>query len=691
MEMKRVWAWAGGAAIVAGIAIRWRGKVNARCAEAKYPPQGQFLAAEGCRLHFIRRGSGQPVVLLHGSDGFAQDFAALLDEPSAIPFELIALDRPGHGYSEALRGTASLSEQARCIHSALQQMNVKRPLLVGHSWSAALCLCYALDYPQDVAGLVLLSPWVYPTADPPPLLLYAAYGAGKFLAYSLLLLTPLKKWLLRSSLQQAFFPAPVPAAYEQEAFALWQRTPAQVGAFLQENVAAWRQLSPLAPRYPQIQVPVWILTGDSDHTVHAESHARALHSALPHSELQIVPQTGHELPHVRPSIVRQAIVQMWEKEQLLPSHVAPLSTKAISLPSVDARDKARELVFRFGWNATAYQILNPDITHWFTPDGDAVVGYVRRFKRRVAAGAPVCDEARLAEVTALFEQDAAEKGERVCWFGATTRLQSALMPTLPHAAWVIGGQPVWNPAHWQDILKKNSSLRAQLNRARNKGVEVEEWTEERAAGNAGLQRCLDEWLAHHPLPTLHFLTEPVTLDRLADRRIWVAAKEDVPQGFLIATPVPSRSGWLIEQIVRSTDAPNGTAELMVDAAMKALAADGFAYVTLGLVPLTPRIRTGGTPPRFWLRTALTWARLHGQRFYNFEGLDAFKAKFKPETWEPLFALSNESRVSVQTLMAIAAAFSNEPLPLAAARALFAAARQEVLWLTHRPRTKSTPK
>jgi phosphatidylglycerol lysyltransferase len=39
----------------------------------------------------------------------------------------------------------------------------------------------------------------------------------------------------------------------------------------------------------------------------------------------------------------------------------------------------------------------------------------------------------------------------------------------------------------------------------------------------------------------------------------------------------------------------------------------------------------------WLRFVLQWVRLHGARFYNFAGLDAFKAKFNPEAWEPMYA------------------------------------------------------
>src|SRR6185295_6789226 len=92
------------------------------------------------------------------------------------------------------------------------------------------------------------------------------------------------------------------------------------------------------------------------------------------------------------------------------------STRAMTAPSDPSR--ARRLVLAYGWNATAYQILNPGIDHWFSAAGDAVVGYVRRHRVRVVAGAPVCAEDRLAGVVDEFGAAARLHGDRVCYFGA---------------------------------------------------------------------------------------------------------------------------------------------------------------------------------------------------------------------------------------------------------------------------------
>jgi phosphatidylglycerol lysyltransferase len=350
--------------------------------------------------------------------------------------------------------------------------------------------------------------------------------------------------------------------------------------------------------------------------------------------------------------------------------------------ATDARACARELVLAHGWNATAYQILNPGMTYWFSSDRDAVVGFVRCAGTRVVAGAPVCPPGRTAAVVAEFGASAAAAGERVCYFGAGDRLEQLLVPTGRWSAASLGAQPSWDPHRWPGIVARRASLRAQLNRARNKHVAVAEWDAEHAGQSAELRRCLAEWLAGRHLPPLHFLVEPDTLGSLEDRRVFVATNGDGVVGFLVTTPVPARDGWLVEQIIRGHRAPNGTAELLLDAAMRSLAASGATYVTLGLAPLSRHSRFDQRRMPLWLRMGLGWVRAHGRRFYNFEGLDRFKAKFEPESWEEIVALSDAPRFPIRSLWAIAAAFSRGSPAALMVRALGRAAVQEVSRITH---------
>jgi phosphatidylglycerol lysyltransferase len=334
---------------------------------------------------------------------------------------------------------------------------------------------------------------------------------------------------------------------------------------------------------------------------------------------------------------------------------------------------------RLGWNAVSYQILNPGIAWWFDPAGDAVVGYATHARTRVVAGAPVCAESRLDAVVAAFAADARSHGEHVVYFGAGERLERRYRDNPRLALVPLGAQPWWDPAEWDAKVRAHRSLREQRRRARAKGVRIEEWPAARAHRHPALERVLARWLATRGLPPLHFLVEPETLGHLADRRVFVARRGEDDDGilaFLVATPIPGRAAWLFEQWPRVREAPNGTVDSLVDAAMRALAADGARAVTMGLSPLSPHGPPLVTSPR-WLGLVLRWVRAHGRRFYDFDGLDRFKSKFHPDAWEPIHAMDDGPRFSMRSLRAIAGVFSAGSPFVLVARAITMAAREEL--------------
>ncbi len=345
--------------------------------------------------------------------------------------------------------------------------------------------------------------------------------------------------------------------------------------------------------------------------------------------------------------------------------------------------RARALALQHGWNAMAYQVVNDGILHWFAAAGDAMVGYVRTHGVCLVVGAPICSGERLADVLAEWESFVRSIGCRACYFGAAGRLFDALDGQPGYTTVVLGAQPVWNPARWAEIPAGHASLRSQLQRARNKGVTVTEWAPQRAEADPRLQRCLQQWLRTRGLPTLHFLVEPHTLHDLTGRRIFVAERAGEVVGFINASPVPARQGWLVEQFVRGTGAPNGTIETLFDVMMRAVAADGAAYVTMGLVPLREGTQQPPDQNPAWLAALLAFVRVHGRRFYNFRGLERFKAKFRPHSWELIYAISAEPTFSLRTLYAIAAAFTVQSPVLAVSLGALRAVRIEIERLARR--------
>src|SRR6201986_548983 len=87
-----------GIAILGGLAVF--NHRQAQRAERRYPARGRFLEVSGVRLHYLERGEGPPVVLLHGNGATAEEFeaAGLIDRLS-VNHGVLAFDRPGFGYS----------------------------------------------------------------------------------------------------------------------------------------------------------------------------------------------------------------------------------------------------------------------------------------------------------------------------------------------------------------------------------------------------------------------------------------------------------------------------------------------------------------------------------------------------------------------------------------------------------------
>ncbi len=637
------------------------------------------MYVEGLRLHYTEQGSGQPLVLLHGSPGTLHDFPPELCNALGKNFRVIALDRPGYGQSEAPAFAATAYTQLRLLRSALRQLNAERPVLAAHSWGALPALIWALEAPEELHSIALISGgWLYPGAAHLPRSLRLAQLPAAGPAAAALFSIPVRRAVLRKVLCMAFAPGHVPLHALNTALKQWLRTPAQWRVFAQENYSALHLLPELSAHYASLKLPLLLITGNADKILNPAEHTYPLMEDVQQASLVLLDGEGHEPALSCPELVVEAL-----ERALLPGR-QPLPRQCTLMSH--ERQKARSLVMQHGWNVAAYQALNPAFERWYNAEQNSLVCYTLKLGVRVVAGAPICAPERLLETTEEFERDAKAAGEKVCYFGVSERLCSVMERSGGRQRLKIGAQPCWNPAEWEQMIRKRSSLRAQIARARNKGVHVQEWPVQPVPRRQELEACRKKRESSRLAPPLHFLTEAVPLDQLHDRRLFVALRDGSIAGYLIATPVPERKGWLLEQIVRDMNAPNGTAELLADAANRVFAAESAQMVTPGMAPLARRAGEIELSAR-WMRFLLQWLRAHGRRFYNFEGLEAFKARFQPDDWEPVYLLGMGECVRFRFLLAVAAAFCDGPLLWVVLKTLAAAARQEVRSVVKTLRTR----
>jgi len=316
-------AAAGTIAALAGAALFNRARATR--AEADTPPVGRFVEVDGVRLHYVERGEGRPVVLLHGNGAMVQDWMAsgVLDA-AAETYRVIAFDRPGFGHSDRPRTTVwTPTAQAALIRKALDKIGVERPVVVGHSWGTLVALAMALDFPQAVAALVLMSGYYYPTVRPD--VLTAMPAVPLFGDLMRLTVSPVVGRLASPLMKQAIF-APLPVADKFDGFPMeMSLRPSQIRATAADTAMMIPAAAALSARYGELALPVVLIAGDGDTIAFFDRHSQRLHDALPGSELRTLAGAGHMFHYHDPDAVIAAIDRAVERSApvTLPDGDAP--------------------------------------------------------------------------------------------------------------------------------------------------------------------------------------------------------------------------------------------------------------------------------------------------------------------------------------------------------------------------------
>ena len=307
---RRFWkASAAGAAgaLLGGAALLNRR--NALQAEKAYPPLGDFLHVGGVRLHYVERGSGAPIVLLHGNGTMIQDWivSGLLDE-LAKTHRVIAFDRPGFGHSSRPRSTIwTPAAQAALFAEAFEKLGLEKPLVAAHSFGAMVALALAARHPESVSGLVLIGGYYYPSARAD--VLFASQPAipviGDIMRYTV---SPILGAALTPRINEKIFrPAPVPERWLAEfPFELMLR-PSQIRAEAAEAAVMIPAAAELQQSYGALRLPVMIIAGDGDAIVTTSSQAERLHREIPHSRLLVVKGAGHMVHHMGARQIAEAL------------------------------------------------------------------------------------------------------------------------------------------------------------------------------------------------------------------------------------------------------------------------------------------------------------------------------------------------------------------------------------------------
>ena len=282
-------------------------RVLAKKAERRNPPTGRFITVDGVRLHYVERGTGSPLVLLHGNGSMIQDFKSSgLIDLAAKKYRVIAFDRPGFGYSERPRSTVwTPAAQADLINAALIKMGVSQPLVLGHSWGTLVAVALALKYPRNVRALILASGYYYPTVRADVLVLSppAMPLIGDVLSHTISPILGRLIWPL--FLRKIFGPSPVPKKFAGFPEEMTMR-PSQIRASAAETALMIPAAYSFREAYGHLKMPVAIVAGREDRVIEVQQSAD-LHRDIAQSTLRCIPNTGHMVHQTATAEVMSAI------------------------------------------------------------------------------------------------------------------------------------------------------------------------------------------------------------------------------------------------------------------------------------------------------------------------------------------------------------------------------------------------
>jgi pimeloyl-ACP methyl ester carboxylesterase len=270
-----------------------------RKVETLLPPKGRFVDVAGARLHVREVGAGPAILMIHGLGGQLAHFGYALAPQLAGRFRVVAVDRPGSGWSTAT-DSADLGGQAAALAALIERLALGRPLVVGHSLGGAVALRLALDHPDKVAGLALLAPLTHMPDGVPDVfrgLTIRSPLLRKLVAWTLA--TPSAIGKSAQTLAQVFGPDPVPKDFGMRGAGLLSLRPAAYLAASADLQALPAALPAQQARYGTLRLPLGILFGRGDRILDCRFHGQALADAVPGARLELI-DGGHMLPVMHP-------------------------------------------------------------------------------------------------------------------------------------------------------------------------------------------------------------------------------------------------------------------------------------------------------------------------------------------------------------------------------------------------------
>jgi pimeloyl-ACP methyl ester carboxylesterase len=245
-----------------------------------------FLSINGVDCYYESRGSGDPVVILHGGFCSIETMHPQI-EALAATFQVWAPERPGHGRSPDRAGEITFRSGVDDTLAFMDAIAVQSAHMVGFSDGAIIGLMLAMAAPDRVRSLVAISGNIDPSG------------------------------IVAEDRRPAAFPSSAFAELSADYDRLSPDGPEHRDDVLAKLRRLWRDEPRIDPEeLGRISAPTLVMAGD--HDMISTQHTVAIADAIPHARLHVVPNASHMLMLEQPELVNLAMLDLLGKAQ--PNH-----------------------------------------------------------------------------------------------------------------------------------------------------------------------------------------------------------------------------------------------------------------------------------------------------------------------------------------------------------------------------------
>ena len=225
------------------------------------------------KIHFVKYGNpkAQPVMFVHGSPGSWEGWVRFLNDPELYQnFYLIAVDRPGFGGSGLGISEPSIEKQAEALFAVIEQEQLKKPILIGHSLGGAVIARMAMNHPKEISGLIFVAASVSPELEE-------------------------TKWF----------------QYPASWYGLKQLIPTELRVCNEEILALKESLIQMLPLWSDIKAKTIIIHGQKDDLVPIANKDFLVNHLNSELVLQVVVDNdlNHFVPWKKPFLIKQALLK----------------------------------------------------------------------------------------------------------------------------------------------------------------------------------------------------------------------------------------------------------------------------------------------------------------------------------------------------------------------------------------------